>query len=178
MCWTGWVYTFKFRFRPHNNFPSRTTPAVQDTLGMIAPNVLGLWITGAPTTVNAWTGCSAVGSVSVKRASMERPVRCVNLGDTEKTASQVTSMSNFFILQSWHSVWTNPCKANFFVRQNVTVNMANVWTVWREMGNAFVTKVGREWVALLVSIKTTFCVRSHVSYLNALDVIKMCILQW
>lgn len=62
---------------------------------MIAPNVLALWITGAPTTVNARTGCSATGIVSVKRASMEQPARCVNLGDMEKTASQVTSKGNF-----------------------------------------------------------------------------------
>ncbi len=75
-------------------------------MGTIAPNVLGMWITGAPTTVNARTGWLAVGGVSVMRASTERPARCVNLGDMEKTASLVTSTSNLFILQSFggHSV--------------------------------------------------------------------------
>lgn len=66
---------------------------------MIAPNVLGLWTTGAPTTVNARTGCLGVGSVSVMRAFMEQPARCVNLGDMEKTASLVTSTSNFLFYE-------------------------------------------------------------------------------
>lgn len=144
-----------FRFNPHDNFLLRTIPAVQDTLGTIAPNVLGMWITGAPTTVNARMGCLAVGSVSVMRASTERPARCVNLGDMEKTASLVTSTSNLYILQSFgrHSVEALFNKLLVFIWQNATVNMANVWTIWREMGSAFVSKVGREGIALLVSIK-------------------------
>ncbi len=56
--------------------------------------------------VNARMGCLAVGSVSVMRASTERPARCVNLGDMEKTASLVIATSNLSILQSFcrHSV--------------------------------------------------------------------------
>ncbi len=169
---SGFILQSWFRFNPHDNFLLRTIPAVQGTLGTIAPNVLGMWITGAPTTVNARTGCLAVGGVSVMRASTERPARCVNLGDMEKTASLVTSTSNLFILQSFggHSVEALFNKLLVFIWQNATVNMANVWTIWREMGSAFVSKAGREGIALSVSIKVKLILCQRVSYLRALNV--------
>lgn len=73
--------------------PCRTTSAAKGTLGTTALNAPGRWITGAPITAGVWTGCLAVGSVSVMRGSMAQPVKPAKLEDTAKTASQVLFLS-------------------------------------------------------------------------------------
>ncbi len=51
------------------------------------------------------------------------------------------------------------------------MNMANVWTIWREMGSAFVSKAGREGIALSVSIKVNlFFVGVFLTFMHLMSI--------
>lgn len=71
---------------------------------MTALNALERWITGAPITAGVWTGCLAVGIVSVMRGSMAQRVKPVKLEDTATIASQVLKCTYDKVYTPLHSL--------------------------------------------------------------------------